>query len=697
MSQDSTPKTTRAAARTGARAGARVRARAGARAGARRAQRAWAWAWAWAAGALGGALALGGCWEEPGAQGCAEGVAEEGTEGLEGGAACGGGAPAEALPAARSPRCLDADGPLCLLSVELDDEAPRRGALTPGERVTLRAVTLVNAQPYPLALRALSARPATAGLRLEGEGVTLLGAVGAPAESPQGGAEAGAEAGAGAGAGAARCEEGALPPFGACRFALEAAFVIAPSAPLNAEQSALVSVSYEPLMGEAGAGEAGAGRAALSLPLLVVDPAAGLRVAAVELDDSTRDGLLQPGDRLRVRALRLENLSLAPFDDVAAHLSPDGAALRLAPEERTVMWEEEGVAVSGLLSTALAACPGARLERVDGEERLAPGECVVPLAGALEVSEEAPVGADARLRVRLKARDERLGGAEEVSFEVRPLDVALALDALLLTADEDGDGALAPGERVTFGALRLLNLSGTAVSLRGRLVSDSPLVEVLSGSDLSVSLEGDGFYEGCGGEGAGAALCEAPVRLRARVSEEAREGDEVSFLAELLDQSGARHHLEWRARVSRPRVALELAELTVTQDSLDPRLSGGERGLVSYLKLLNTGDADALGLRGTLRARSPYLTPLGDGATPEGAEWPIALKEMSARVSAGADPLSGDCLSVERSEGAYCYARLSLPFALSPEAPVGDVVSFELELEDALGQRHALSYALTLH
>lgn len=625
--------------------------------------------------------ALSGCWGEP------TGACEEG--------ACGGEEGVELLPAAHSPRCLDTDGPLCLLSAEIDDADPRHGALTPGERLALRAVTLVNAQPYPLTLSALSARAQTTELLLEEAGVTLLGARGEPAPSPLEGGEGAGGEGAGGEGGGGLCAEGVLPAFGACRFTLSVAFKLSEDAPINAEQSAVVSVRYEARGG--GVAEEGEGGAALSVPLLVVDPAAGLRVTALRFDDSTRDGLLQPGDRLRVRELRLENNSLAPFEDLTAHLSPDGAAIRLGEGARAVMWEGEEGAVSGLASTALTTCPAARLEREGDEERLVPGECSIALTGDLEVSAEAPVGADARVSLRFKAGEERVGAAEEISFEVRPLEVALSLDSLALTADEDGDGAVAPGERVTFGVARVLNLSGTAVSLRGRVSSQSPLVEVLSGSDLSVEVEGDGFYEGCGGEGFEAALCEAPIRLRAQISPEAREGDELEFSAELIDQSGARHELSWSARVTRPRVALELEELTVTQDTLDPRLSGGERGLVSYVKLINTGDADALGLRGSLRAESPYLTPTGEGATAEGAEWPVELKEMSARVSSGADPMSGDCLAVDRSEGAYCYARLNLPFTLSDEAPVGAVISFWLDLEDDLGQRYSLPYEMTLY
>ena len=52
---------------------------------------------------------------------------------------------------------------------------------------------------------------------------------------------------------------------------------------------------------------------------------------------------------------------------------------------------------------------------------------------------------------------------------------------------------------------------------------------------------------------------------------------------------------------------MELSEFDIKQDTLDRDLSAGERGVISYLKFVNQGTADANTLQVTLSGDSEYI------------------------------------------------------------------------------------------
>jgi len=584
---------------------------------------------------------------------------------------CEGEACGRAIPEAHSLDCIDTDGPLCLAELSWRDELPRRGAITPGERVTVERITLSNAGLDPLELRSLSFNAETGGLSLLDGSLSLLSPRGEPASHDSTGA---LQAGS--------CGEGVIPAQGACVFQINAALDVAPEAPVDQAQRALLSLSYE-LNGSRA-------RAALSAPLLVIDPTQGLSLEAVTLDDSTADGALTPGDLIRFAELTLLNHSLADFEALEVLISSDSPWLELEGEAQ--MWSEADELVTGVVSDSPIYCRGAE-RNAEGVER-SPSVCHLSVNAPLKLSADAPIGESVSFELRLRSRGERLDELLHFSFEVEALSAELSFEGLKVNSDENGDGELSAGERVSFSSISLLNEGPSALSLQGRLSVLGDGAELLSGSDVSVDLRaaGDDFYERClAGE-----LCTAELRLRLALSPDLREGDEVTIKLDALDQTGRTHELTWSFAVKVPQVDLRLEELRVTQDSLDERLSGGERGLISYLKIINTGDADALGLTGSLWTESPYLEP-AEGAEGAGAmSWSLELHEMSSGVSSVDESELGRCVSIERDEEAYCYQRLQLPFRVSPEAPIGAQVTFWIDLTDAFGQAYQLSYDLEL-
>jgi hypothetical protein len=182
--------------------------------------------------------------------------------------------------------------------------------------------------------------------------------------------------------------------------------------------------------------------------------------------------------------------------------------------------------------------------------------------------------------------------------------------------------------------------------------------------------------------------------VRLDLSPELQQGEEVALQLDLIDQSGQRYLLQWGFLITTPFVDLELGALRVTQDTLDERLSGGERGLISYLQIFNHGDADALGLTGELWTDSPYV--ISDRSIDGRTSWPLLLREMSEGVDTAEESALGRCLSTRHDPSAYCYQRLDLDFEVSPEAPIGERVTFWIDLTDDLGQAYQLSYELQL-
>ena len=75
----------------------------------------------------------------------------------------------------------------------------------------------------------------------------------------------------------------------------------------------------------------------------------------------------------------------------------------------------------------------------------------------------------------------------------------LELAPITLSADENRDRFASPSERVGINQVVLENNSVSALSLRGRVIVDSPYANLSSSSDLSINETGlrDDFYEHC--------------------------------------------------------------------------------------------------------------------------------------------------------------------------------------------------------
>lgn len=562
--------------------------------------------------------------------------------------------------------CLDQDGPLCLTALTWRDSEVRRGAISPGERVMIESITLANDSATPVDLTALTVRAETGALSLVDGNATLLELLGEPGdERPS----------------SRRCGDGVLPPLSACRFRLMIELQIEEDAPVDQQQGVRLSLSYQSDRQQA--------QWQLSFPLLVVDSTFGLERDEVTIEDSSLDGRLQAGDRLRFSEIPLRNYSLAPFEELEVQVSSSSPWVSYA--ERGEMWSDHEGVTSGPISAAQVRCPGATLERSSEGDIRAPGRCALSIPSTLLISPEAPPGELVEFELRFKSLGDQLQERFTISYELQPLESSLRFEELTLESDENDDGLLSPGERVVFNKLALFNEGPSALSLQGRLSVLSEGATLLSGSDMSVDFSAQelDFYERClPGE-----RCLTSVRVRLDLSPELVEGDEVLIQLELLDQSGQRYELQWAFPITSPHVELELTELRVTQDTLNERLSAGERGLISYLQLINRGDADAVSLTGELWTDSPYI--LSESGGRGRVSWPLELREMSEAVSLSEEGVSR-CISTQRDEDAYCYQRLELAFEVSPEAPIGERVTFWIDLTDDLGQAYQLSYELQL-
>ena len=93
----------------------------------------------------------------------------------------------------------------------------------------------------------------------------------------------------------------------------------------------------------------------------------------------------------------------------------------------------------------------------------------------------------------------------------------------------------------------------------------------------------------------------------------------------------------------------------VKQDTLDRDLSAGERGVISYLKFVNQGSADANALRVTLSSDSDYI---------QFEDQDMLSFDLNTH-SSFLDERSGDCPSRLLENDGYCYRRPEAYFNIS--------------------------------
>lgn len=574
------------------------------------------------------------------------------------------------IPVARSLDCIDSDGALCLLAFTWQDTALRRGAITPGEEVSLDTIVLANSSNTSISLDALVVSAETSLITLATPSETILSPSGSDATEEEMHRTSNP------------CSRGIIPPSESCRFSISTDFTIESEAPVDQKQSLLLSLRYST------SGQNN--HASLSIPFLVINSDIGLELDHVELENSTQDEAINPGDRLRFSEIDLLNQSLSAFENLEVQVSTRSSWVRF--EERGEMWSDGDEVSSGPVSTTLVTCPPATISAVEGDTERMPGRCTLEIPNLFFVAPDTPIGEELNFDIRFKSHNEQLLERFTVSYQVEPLDIAIRFDELILTNDQNQDGLVSPGEQVTFTQLAIFNEGSSGVSLHGRISVVDEGADLLSGSDTSVDFtnQNEDFFEYC----PPAQACLTSIRLRLRTAFDLTENDQVTLKLELLDQMGQHHELFWQFDISVPTVELELSELRITQDSLDQRLSGGERGLISYLKLINQGDADAIGLHGVLWTDSPYI--IGPQDAQGKVSWPLALREMGQGIDTTEESAQGRCVSLIHDESAYCYQRLELNFEVSLDAPIGEEITFWIDLSDEFGQIYQLSHHFQL-
>jgi hypothetical protein len=575
------------------------------------------------------------------------------------------GCPSPPIDTSFQPTCLQIDGSMCLYNVELIDVEGRPNALTPGERFTLDSITLINLSQDRITLDSMSLRAQSGEVDLlEGESVALNPrgeAIGGPLN------EEGELVGSPASADhRASCDRGILPPRSACLFRHSLPMSVTAEAPLNQSQTLRLSTQTQ----------RGA-RGDFDIDLMVIDPDIGLTVSEIKLEESSRDGALTPGDRVRFPKIDLINESLIPFHHLRGVISS---------ESEWVSVEGSGDRLPLIEADATVSCESSRVQTTHSG-------CSLSFMTPFTLDAQTPVGEVIEFTLSLMEGELPIGALVTFSFAVEALDVRLSWTSMNLVSDENRDLLTSPGETIMFNMIELMNAGASSVSLRGRVISESPLATVRDTSDVSIDLQrrSEAFFEPCSGHPLDEdrfdlsaedemEACTTSARLRVDISPEARIGEQVTFLMRVIDQSGVEHQLRRSILIVDPDIRLVVEALEVTQDTLDPDLSGGETGVISYLKVINEGTADAMSVRATVRATHEHLTFEANQT------FEFMLNSMGAD-----DENSGDCISIEYEPEAYCYKRLDLRFVLSEEIPLGERLTFWIDLEDGFG--HTFSSA----
>ena len=568
------------------------------------------------------------------------------------------------LTPAHPPQCLEVDGELCLIEFTWQDGPPRIGALTPGEVFSIETVSLFNSGDEAVNLSVLLGESVSPDLILASSWVQrdISGSAWVNPDMPLN-APAQAEL-------ENRCTQAELPPGAGCTFPLGIQLKIDGSAPVNATQR--FELATETQRGA---------RFSWSLPLVVVDPVEGLDLVDYQFTESTEDGELQRGDRIHLTEVTLVNSTFAPFVELTGLLVTEGDTLTLEGEPNTE-WEIGDQSVSGV-HTSVSTCLAAQST---DELGLLPGRCTLNFDHIWSISPDRDMPPP-RLTLFLRDRGVNVGDPIVIEFDLQERSPRLALASLVLNSDENRDRALSPGERFSLNQLVLENESDESISLRGRVLSDGTSITLSSSSDLSINETRlrDQFFEHC----PPLSSCPLEVNLMGTVNEDAEFGDLFELELELLDHAGDSHQLMGQMEIQRPDVQFQLVDVEIRQDTLDPDLSAGERGVMSYLRLHNIGLADAEEVLVTISTDNPHI------AFEDNEDNRVSFPLNTS--SEAYDDRSQCCPSVQQEPDGYCYHRGDLAFNISPDAPLGEEITFLIDVSDRWGNESQLMTSFTVY
>jgi hypothetical protein len=565
---------------------------------------------------------------------------------------------------AHQPDCIATKGALCIQDFSWEDHQARYSVLTPGESVTLHSFTLRHEGDQPLSLDGLSLDTDTSGIHLTQGGVSILSPEGTTLEvrSRDGNIDHQNQH-------YAHCEDGVIPPQSTCRFDLNLDLNIIDEAPVN--QIQLLGLTLTDSQNQ---------EFQFTLPLLIVNPNEGLVFEEIVFDDESRDQKVQAHDHIRFTHVKMRNQSFATFQNLSAHLAPhpdDAHLIELG--EGSQMWSDLDRGIEGFESIGRVDCQATSFEQ---ESPL----CTLDFDASFYVKPEVDEGQVIRFEVRFKAEDDRVD--QKLGFDVLVESSQVELDQarFILSEDQNRDQFVSPGESVRFLNFEISHQSGPAVSLRGRVRTESPWVSIREQSNLSIQITNmTEFYAACGDPMAGVeSQCRSSLNLRIDVDSETPIGQEILFNIELMDQFGHMYDFEWVLVVNQPAVALELEEIRISQDTFDSVLSAGEMGIISYIKFKNYGLADALDVQVSIQSESPWIS----FHTQQEFEFPLINSDQDQEPQA--------CLSVIHKEDAYCYHRLDLRFDVVDDAPLGAEILLLFHVQSGFGLIQTFSYTFTL-
>ena len=566
----------------------------------------------------------------------------------------------EMLTPAHSPDCIAVDGDLCLISFSWTDQGPRVGVLSPNEEFVIKEISIFNAGQREITLVELNSLLATADLEAPSGELYLNELSGKAWFTEESALSADAIA-----SNEQSCQQGSLESQRACTFPLDLALKIKETAPNNAVQRVEIAVDSR----------RGA-RFEWSLPLLVVHSSGNLSLDTIQFEDSSEDGQIQAGDALRLKQIKLLNHSFAPYRSMKALVVFEDEQITSLGELHS--WED--IEKTGMASSMSIHCEAAR--RID--ESIEAGECDLDFTSIIKVNPQLANEDILSFALYLKEQDHLLEDHFDFSLELAEWETELGLESVVLSADENRDRYASPSERVGINQFMLENNSISALSLRGRVVIDSGFASLSSSSDLSINetMLRDDFYEQC----PALSTCTLQSNLLLEIASDAPIGEQIAITLELVDHTGEVYELRTQLEVRLPDVDLELNEFEVKQDTLDRDLSAGERGVISYLKFVNQGSADANALRVTLSSDSDYI---------QFEDQDMLSFDLNTH-SNFLDERSGDCPSRLLENDGYCYRRPEAYFNISESAPLGELIQFTIQVSDAWGTEHIFNEQITV-
>ena len=415
-------------------------------------------------------------------------------------------------------------------------------------------------------------------------------------------------------------------------------------------------------------------------------------------DHHPRSSVLTPGESMEIHSFTLYN---------AGQEALQVEGINLSSETQGLVFEEGSLSIldpsgSPILETSHAhSSPSILSSQCESGLIAAQSQCQFDLGVQVQIQNHAPVNQTQSLSLAIKSGDH-----QNFQFSLPLLIVdpnqGLVLDQIFFE-DESRDQKLQAADHVRLNRLQFYNQSLAHFDHLSAHISPHPddlhLVEMLDPTqmwdDQQKAIEGFESLNEITCKGAllnqnqetipnQDRICHLDFEGLFKIHPDAEIGQHIRFEVRFKEgQESLEDLLSFEFEVQDPYTELENAELILGEDlNQDHLISPGEQVRLNGFKVQHL-DGPALRLKGRVSTNSPW----------------VLLREnsnLSIQVNT-LDVLSAPCGQPNTDQESTCFAPLNIRFDLDEETPIGEEITFQIELSDQFTQRYQFEWSFIVN